>query len=85
LLFFIGSLPALRTVWHDYGVDVEAPSPTADIVHSSFVYSIDPHGRECYLADPTDEHTGSGAAYLLWGQLASWGRGMALVARSLDS
>lgn len=83
--FFTGSVPALQAVWHAYGVDVEAPSPTADIVHSSFVYFIDPHGHERYLADPTADHTASGTAYLPAGQLVSWGQGIALVARSLTS
>lgn len=83
--FFTGSAQALSAVWHAYGVDVEAPNPNADIVHSSFVYFIDPHGDERYLANPTDDHTANGTAYLPAGQLTSWGRGIAAVARSLGS
>jgi cytochrome oxidase Cu insertion factor (SCO1/SenC/PrrC family) len=81
--FFTGSVGALQTVWHDYGVEVEAPNPNADIIHSSFVYFIDPSGHERYLGNPTDDHTASGAAYLPAGPLASWGQGIALVSRSL--
>ncbi|MHB1929987.1 MAG: SCO family protein [Acidimicrobiales bacterium] len=81
--FFTGSVSALQAVWHDYGVEVEAPNPNADIIHSSFVYFIDPSGHERYLGNPTDDHTASGAAYLPAGPLASWGQGIALVSRSL--
>jgi cytochrome oxidase Cu insertion factor (SCO1/SenC/PrrC family) len=82
--FLTGSFPALQAVWRAYGIEVEAPSPTADIVHSSFLYFIDPAGRERYLANPTDDHTASGTAYLPAGQLSMWGRGIALVANSLS-
>jgi len=81
--FLTGPVAELQAVWHVYGVAVEAPSPNADIIHNSFVYFIDSTGHERYLADPTDEHTAGGAAYLPAAQLASWGHGIALVARSL--
>jgi len=81
--FFTGSVNALQAVWYDYGVEVEAPNPNSDIIHSSFVYFIDPSGHERYLGNPTDDHTASGAAYLPAGPLASWGEGISLVARSL--
>ena len=81
--FFTGSATDLNSVWSHYGIVVQAPSPTADIVHSSFVFFIGPDGREHYLANPTDHRTASGAAYLPAGQLTSWGHGIALVARSM--
>jgi cytochrome oxidase Cu insertion factor (SCO1/SenC/PrrC family) len=81
--FGTGPVAALQSVWHDYGVEVEAPHPNADIVHSSLVYFIGPNGKERYLASPTDDHTKSGIAYLPAGQISSWGQGIALVARSL--
>jgi cytochrome oxidase Cu insertion factor (SCO1/SenC/PrrC family) len=81
--FFTGPASDLQSVWNAYGVVVQAPSPDADIIHSSFVYFIDPSGHERYLGDPTDDHTSSGAAYLPAGTLASWGQGIALVAQSL--
>ncbi|NNN01408.1 MAG: SCO family protein [Acidimicrobiaceae bacterium] len=81
--FFTGPVSILRSIWRAYGITVEAPSPNADVIHSSFVFFIDAQGRERYFANPTDFHTASGAAYLPAGQLTSWGHGIALVARSL--
>jgi cytochrome oxidase Cu insertion factor (SCO1/SenC/PrrC family) len=66
-------------------VEVEAPKPNADIIHSSFVFFIDPSGHERYLGSPMDDHTAKGAVYLPAGLLASWGQGNALVTRSLIS
>jgi cytochrome oxidase Cu insertion factor (SCO1/SenC/PrrC family) len=83
--FFTGSYPRLRTVWNDYEVAVDAPSPNADVIHSSVVYFIDPRGRERFLASPMADHTASGTSYLPAGQLGSWGRGIALIARQLAS
>ena len=55
----------------------------ADVQHTSAVYLIDQHGRERYLAMPVADHTKSGSAYLPADQLASWGHGIALLARNL--
>jgi hypothetical protein len=49
------------------------------------VYFIDPQGRERYLATSMVDSTKAGAAYLSLGQITAWGRGIALVARSLTS
>jgi cytochrome oxidase Cu insertion factor (SCO1/SenC/PrrC family) len=81
--FFTGPVPALRAVWRDYNIEVEAPSPNADIIHTSAVYFIDPQGREAFLASPMDDHTAKGVAYLPAAQLTAWGRGIALIARHL--
>jgi len=81
--FLTGSYPSLRTVWQAYQIAVDAPGPDADVVHSSQMYFIDPQGRERFLADPMVDHTASGSSYLPAGQLASWGRGIALVAWQL--
>jgi len=83
--FFTGSPSNLKAVWQNYGVEVEAPNPNADIIHTSAVYFIDPNGHERYLATPMDDHAANGAAYLPLGPLTSWGRGIALVARSFTS
>jgi cytochrome oxidase Cu insertion factor (SCO1/SenC/PrrC family) len=83
--FFTGSPSTLKAVWRDYGVEVSAPNPKADIVHSSIVYFIDPHGHERYLASPMDDHTASGTSYLPSAPLTTWGQGIALVAHSLSS
>ena len=64
---------------------MDAPSPDADVQHTSAVYVIDQRGRERYLAMPVADHTKSGTAYLPADQLASWGHGLALLARDLLS
>jgi len=81
--FLTGSARSLRAVWRAYGVAVIAPHPNTDVIHTSVLFFIDPAGRERYVAVPTDDHTMGGTAFLPAGQLASWGRGIALVARSV--
>ena len=81
--FLTGSVAALRAVWGDYNVQVAAPNPDADIVHSSVVYFIDPAGRERFIASPMADHSASGTAYLPSGQITEWGHGIAQVAREL--
>jgi cytochrome oxidase Cu insertion factor (SCO1/SenC/PrrC family) len=81
--FFTGSVPALKNVWRDYNIAVQAPNPDADIIHTSAVYFIDPQGREAFLASPMVDHTKKGTAYLPAKQVNQWARGIALVARNL--
>jgi cytochrome oxidase Cu insertion factor (SCO1/SenC/PrrC family) len=81
--FFTGPLPRLRAAWRAYDIAVQAPNPDADVIHTSTVYFIDPRGTERYVAVPMADHTASGASYLPPGQIASWGRGIALLARQL--
>jgi len=81
--FLTGSYPSLQAVWQAYQIQVDAPGPDADVIHSSQMYFIDPQGRERFLADPMVDHTASGSSYLPANQLASWGQGIALVARQL--
>ena len=81
--FFTGSGPALKNVWRDYNIAVQAPNPDADIIHTSAVYFIDPQGREAFLASPMVDHTKKGTAYLPAKQVNQWARGIALVARNL--
>jgi cytochrome oxidase Cu insertion factor (SCO1/SenC/PrrC family) len=81
--FLTGPVPDLRKVWDGYEIAVQAPSPDADIVHTSAVYFIDPAGRERFIAAPMADHTSSGASYLPAGQIAAWGQGIAQVARTL--
>lgn len=77
--FLTGSLASLRAIWHAYGIEVIAPNPTADVIHTSIIYFIDRQGRERYVAAPMDDHTKKGVAYLPPAQLTSWARGIALV------
>ncbi len=80
--FVTGPLPSLRAVWNGYQIQVEAPGRNADVIHTSLIYFINPQGRERYAAAPMVDHTMKGTAYLPASQLASWGRGIALVARA---
>jgi hypothetical protein len=61
------------------------PSGAPTVMHSSQMYFIDRQGRERFVADPMVDHMASGSSYLPAGQLASWGQGIALVARQLVS
>ena len=81
--FFTGPVSDLKAVWLNYGIEVDAPNPNADVIHTSIVFFIDPQGHERYIGTPMDDHTAKGTAYLPAGQLASWGDGIALVTRQL--
>ena len=83
--FFTGPIPRLQAVWRGYNIEVQPRGPRTDTIHTSAVYFLDPQGRERYLATPMVDSTNAGAAYLPVGQIAAWGRGIALVARSLTS
>jgi cytochrome oxidase Cu insertion factor (SCO1/SenC/PrrC family) len=81
--FFTGPVPALQTAWRDYNVQVEAPSPNADIIHTSAVYFIDPQGHERFVASPMVDHTANGTAYLPLAQISDWAGGIARLAGDL--
>lgn len=81
--FVTGSTSSLKTVWKNYGIDVIARGPNADVVHSSEIFFIDASGHERFIANPVVDHTSAGTAYLPGGQITSWGQGIALTARSL--
>ncbi len=87
--FFTGPARALQAVWRGYDVEVEAPSPDADIVHTSVIYFIGPGGTERYVAAPMADRTSSGTSYLPTylpaSQITAWGRGIAQVAETLTS
>jgi cytochrome oxidase Cu insertion factor (SCO1/SenC/PrrC family) len=81
--FFTGPVPALRTVWRGYNIEVQAPSPNADIIHTSAVYFIDARGRERFIASPMVDHTANGTSYLPLAQISDWADGIAGLARDL--
>jgi len=83
--FFTGPTPGLRAVWRAYNIEVSAPNPNADILHTSAVYFIDRQGRERYLASPMVDHTRTGTSYLPIRQIHEWSHGIAVLARSLVS
>ncbi len=78
--FVTGQTRALMSVWADYNVQVQAPNPNADVVHTSVVYFIDAAGVERYIAVPMSDKAANGSTYLPAGQLAAWGHGIADVA-----
>jgi protein SCO1 len=81
--FLTGPVPSLQAVWRAYDVYVQAPSPNADILHTSVVYFIDPGGKERFAASPMVDHGSNGTAYLPLAQQAAWGHGIALIASQL--
>ncbi|MHB8378306.1 MAG: SCO family protein [Acidimicrobiales bacterium] len=81
--FFTGSVPQLKAIWNAYAIQVDASKPTSDIIHTSIVFFIGPNGQKRYIGVPFDQHTAKGKAYLSTPKLASFGRGIALVAQSL--
>jgi len=81
--FLTGPVAGLQAVWTAYHVYVQAPSPDADIVHTSVIYFIDPSGTERFGASPMVDHTQNGTSYLPLTQQAAWAHGIALIARQL--
>jgi cytochrome oxidase Cu insertion factor (SCO1/SenC/PrrC family) len=81
--FFTGPVPTLQTAWRNYNVEVSAPNPNADIVHTSAVYFIDAQGRERFLASPMVDHTANGMSYLPLAQISDWAGGIARLAADL--
>ncbi len=83
--YFTGPVSALQSVWRAYGVEVRAPSASADVIHTSITYFIDPAGHERYVASPLVDHRASGAAFLPTNTMQAWGKGIAAIAESLAS
>ena len=81
--FLTGPVAALQAAWKAYDIEVQAPDPTADIIHTSVVWWIDPGGRERYVATPMVDHTPGGASYLPLDVQGTWATGIAITARSL--
>ena len=83
--FLTGAPAQLKPVWKAYGIQVQAPNPNADIVHTSVIEFIDPRGVERYLAQPIVDHAADGSSYLPPATLTAWGQGIAATARQLAS
>ena len=81
--FLTGPAAALRAVWREYGIAVTAAGQGSALVHTAPIYFIGPHGAEHYIAAPTADRTGDGAAYLPPGQISGWGQGIAQVAEAM--
>jgi cytochrome oxidase Cu insertion factor (SCO1/SenC/PrrC family) len=81
--FLTGSVPQLQDAWRKYSVAVQAPNPSADVIHTDNMYFIDQSGRERWVAQPTEDHTASGVAYLPAPQVRQWGVDIAGVVRQM--
>jgi cytochrome oxidase Cu insertion factor (SCO1/SenC/PrrC family) len=81
--FYTGPVPALRTAWRDYNIQVQAPNPNADIIHTSVLYFIDARGAERFIASPMVDHMANGTAYLPLAQISDWAGGIARVVDDL--
>ena len=81
--FATGSAASLATVWKHYGVYVQAPDPSADVVHTSVTYFIDRAGVIRYVATPNVDHRADGSSYLPTASIADWATGISQVSASL--
>ncbi len=81
--FFTGPVPALKTAWRNYNIEVSAPNPNADIIHTSSVYFIDARGHERFVAAPMVDHTANGTSYLPLAQISDWASAIARLAGDL--
>lgn len=70
--FATGSTAALQAAWRNYSVYVQ-PNKTGDVVHSSYMYFINPLGQEVYLANPDNKVS----------TIAGWGHAIAYYAQQL--
>lgn len=85
--FLTGALPTLRRIWHQYGIEVETRIVHGHwtVVHTSIVLFISPNGKERFIAASNADHhaTPTHRAYLPQLTLSAWGRGIALVTKSV--
>lgn len=81
--FLTAPVPQLQQAWKDYAIAVQAPNPSADVVHSDNMYFIDSTGHERWIALPTDDHTAAGTSYLPAPQVRQWGVDIASVVRQM--
>jgi cytochrome oxidase Cu insertion factor (SCO1/SenC/PrrC family) len=83
--FLTGSTSQLAKAWKDYGVFVQAPNPSAEVVHTSVAYFIDGSGVVRYVAMPEVVHRADGPSYLPQSSIDTWAKGTAEVSRSLQT
>lgn len=85
--FLTGPLPALRRIWHQYGIEVATRIVHGHwtVVHTSVVLFISPSGKERFIAASNADYrdTPTHRAYLPRLTLSAWGRGIALVTKSI--
>ena len=81
--FVTGSVADMQQVWDAYHITVAAKSASADIVHTSIIYFIDPTGQERFVAAPAVDYTTDGTAYLPTNEITAWGQGIAQISQDL--
>ncbi len=81
--FVTGNVAAMQKVWDAYHITVAAKSASADIVHTSIIYFIDPQGQERFVAAPAVDYTSDGTAYLPTNEITAWGQGIAQISQDL--
>lgn len=67
--FLTGKTSELKAIWKVYGIQV-IPNPSGDVQHSSFMYFIDKHGTETYVANPDNSKSA----------ISEWSQGISYVA-----
>ena len=75
--FLTGSLAQLVPVWRAYGIEVIVPKNGKQTVHASYVYFLNPLGRERFLADANVIQRKNGTGYLPTNVVKRWGQGIA--------
>lgn len=81
--FLTGSVAQLQDAWTKYAVAVQAPNPSVDVIHTDSMYFIDTSGHERWIAQPTEDHTAGGAAYLPAPLVRQWGVDIASVVKRM--
>lgn len=75
--FLTGSLAQLIPVWRAYGIEVIAPKNGGQTTHSSYMYFLNPLGRERFLADANVIQRKNSPGYLPKNVVKRWGQGIA--------
>ncbi|MBM7655569.1 SCO family protein [Neobacillus cucumis] len=66
--FLTGSVDTLKKIWKDYGLIVEQPSKTQDVIHTSEMLFVNSNGKEMYDGNPQDD----GATIKEWSNAISY-------------
>lgn len=80
--YLTGTARALRAVWADYGIQVQAGAPNGAISHGEAMYFISPGGAIRFEATPYANAGGNGVGSLPASTVSQWGRGIAEYARA---
>jgi protein SCO1/2 len=80
--FVTGTVAQLRQVWENYGIQVQV-TKTGDVVHTTVIDFIGPHGRLHGMAAPYALVRHNGTGYLPPGQLGQWATHIAAELRLL--